>query len=265
MYRADVRSRRGEGRLPSDVTEKRLQLDYYAKTAHRFDAWHLGTEGDVEHLLACQLIVAFLHARDPEATILDVGAGTGRFFRYVRDSHPESRLRIFGIEPSPAQRSVAYAAGVPADRHVDGDATALAFPDDSFDYCTEFGVLHHIKECRRALQEMCRVARKGIFLSDCNRYGQGGRFARAAKYALRRLCLIEIVDLVRTKGRGYFMSHKDGLWFPFSIFDHLDVVRSKFPNIFIWATRPVSGPNLLLGAPQALVVATNCGVGARPT
>jgi SAM-dependent methyltransferase len=42
-----------------------------------------------------------------------------------------------------------------------GDATALAFPDESFDLIYSYHVLEHIPEYRLALQEMQRVLRKG--------------------------------------------------------------------------------------------------------
>lgn len=233
-----------------------LQRKYYDRTSARFDQWHLGNAGDVEHVVACDLILGYLTVRDPSASLLDIGGGTGRFYRYVRDNHPNSKLQLMAIEPSAAQRDTAYAAGVPREQHIEGDATNIAFGDDTFDYTTEFGVVHHIKDARKAVSEMCRVARKGVFLSDCNRYGQGSLPTRIVKQILRQTGTLPLVDRMRTGGNGYYMSETDGLYFPFSVFDVLDVVRGKFPKIHYWATLPSSSSNLMLGAPQVLVFAT---------
>lgn len=238
------------------MNEIEQQRRYYDETSHKFDEWHLGNSGDVEHVLACDLIVAYLARRYPTAKLLDIGGGTGRFYRYVRDNHPDARFDLMAIEPARAQRAMAYKAGVPPERHIEGDATQIQFPDDSFDFCTEFGVVHHIKDHRKAIQEMCRVASKGIFLSDCNKYAQGTPARRFAKRILRATGTWNLMDRVRTKGKGYQFSEGDGIFYSFSIFDVLDIVRQKFPNVHYWTTVPSTGPDLISGAPQVLVFAS---------
>ena len=42
-----------------------------------------------------------------------------------------------------------------------GDATALAFDDESFDFIYSYHALEHIPDCRRALREMRRVLKPG--------------------------------------------------------------------------------------------------------
>lgn len=242
---------------PDDPSgEIALQRDYYQRTSGEFDKWHLGKSGDIEHVVACDLILGYLMARDPKAALLDIGGGTGRFYRYVRDKHPAAELSLMAIEPSAAQRETAYAAGVPRDKHIEGDATRLAFPDNAFDYATEFGVVHHIKDARTAVREMCRVARKGVFISDSNRYGQGGLMLRIAKQILRRTGTLPLYDRMRNGGKGYIMSDTDGLYYPFSVFDVVDVAREKFPHVHYWTTRPSTSANLVIGAPQVLIFAT---------
>jgi ubiquinone/menaquinone biosynthesis C-methylase UbiE len=233
--------------------EIELQRQYYERTTDKFDEWHI--HGDTEHVLACQSIISFLEPRFPNASILDIGAGTGRFYCYVRDARPGASFKITGLEPSEAQRRTAYNKGVPREQHIAGDATAIAFPDDAFDFCTEFGVLHHIKDHRRAVREMCRVASKGLFLSDSNKYGQGSLPLRLAKQALRLTRTWPLMDYVRTGGRGYQYCEGDGYFYSFSVFDVLDIVREKFPNIYLWPTKPVTSPNLFMGCPYVLVIA----------
>src|SRR5262249_22927753 len=148
--------------------------------------------------------------RYPDATILDVGAGTGRLFQFFREQNLE--FSIIGIEPSPAQRNIAYKKGVPPDKLIEGDATKLQFPENHFDFCTEFGVLHHIKDNARAVREMCRVASKGVFLSDSNNFGQGRLVSRSIKQSLRHLRLWKLAVTIKTRGKGYNYSDGDGIF-----------------------------------------------------
>jgi ubiquinone/menaquinone biosynthesis C-methylase UbiE len=232
------------------MDEVALQQRYYARTSHAFDAMHLK---GVEHVLACHLLVAFLKARFPDATILDIGAGTGRLFQFLQGEN--LHFPITGIEPSTAQREIAYKKGIGPEQLMEGDATNLQFPDDHFDFCTEFGVLHHIKRNQRAVHEMCRVASTGVFLSDSNNFGQGALVGRMVKRSLRTIGLWRIAELIKTKGKGYIYSEGDGIFYSFTIFDCIHIVRRKFPNVYIWNTKPVKGTNLFFGADHVAVLA----------
>lgn len=242
-----VQTERDEG---TQMNEIALQQDYYARTAHEFDERHL--QGG-EHVLACHLLVAFLKARYPEATILDIGAGTGRLFRFLQEQN--LKFTIAGIEPSHAQRSIAYNKGIRPDRLVEGDATRLQFSDNHFDFCTEFGVLHHIKNSRQAVREMCRVASTGVFLSDSNNFGQGRLLERMIKNLLRSGGLWKVADFIKTGGRGYSYSDGDGVFYSFTVFDCVKILRQKFPQVYIWNTKPLKGKNLLFGADHVAVLA----------
>lgn len=237
------------------MNETDLQRQYYERTSSKFDEMHLGKTGNNEHVLACDLIAAFLQGRDSNAKILDVGGGTGRFYRYLSDRWPNAKFDLIAIEPSEAQRRVAYENGVPEEKHIEGDATNIEFPDNTFDYATEFGVLHHIKNYRQAVREMCRVSAKGIFLSESNRYGQGSLPLRLAKAALWFTGTYGAMDSIRTMGKGYRFSEGDGVFYSFSAFDVLDIVRAKFPNLYAWPTRPVTSSNLFIGCNHVLIAA----------
>ena len=232
------------------MNEVSLQKKYYDLTSHAFDAMHM--QGS-EHILACHLLVGFLKAQYPDATILDVGAGTGRLFQFFQEQKVD--FRIVGIEPSRAQRDVAYKKGIRPDCLVEGDATRMQFPDDHFDFCTEFGVLHHIRDTQQALREMCRVASKGVYLSDSNNFGQGTFVGRISKRTLRILGLWKIANLIKTRGKGYSYSDGDGVFYSFTVFDTISTLREKFPNVYIWNTKPLKGKNLFSGADHLVILA----------
>lgn len=104
-----------------------------------------------------------------------------------------------------------YNNGIGKEELIDGDALSLQFGDGHFDLVCEFGVLHHIKTPARAVAEMLRVSKKAIFISDSNNFGQGAYIGRSFKQALNLFGLWPIVDLIKTKGRGYTISEGDGL------------------------------------------------------
>ena len=54
-----------------------------------------------------------------------------------------------------------------------GDATALSYPDRSFDVVISYGVLHHVALSRRIkfIQEVCRVAKEMVIVVELNAYG----------------------------------------------------------------------------------------------
>ena len=53
-----------------------------------------------------------------------------------------------------------------------GDATALAFPAEAFDFAYELNVLHHIRDYPAAIREVHRVLKPGspFFLQDLSRH-----------------------------------------------------------------------------------------------
>lgn len=239
------------------MDEIELQRQYYSKTAGQYDAAHVDDDTDVEHALACQLIRSFLEARYATASILDIGAGTGRLRRFMSAPGGDGAFDVTGIEPSEALREVAHRQGIPKEKHIAGDATNLDLPDGAFDFSSAMGVLHHIKDSHKAVREMCRVASKGVWISDSNKYGQGGLPLRILKQALRHTRTWEAMDFVRTRGRRYHYSEGDGVYYSFSALDVIDIVREKFPNVYTWPTRPVTSPNLYMGAGYVLVLAHN--------
>ena len=106
-----------------------------------------------------QSVVSDLHIQ-PGAEVLEVGVGTGLSL----EAYP-SHCRVTAIDLAPdmlarAQRK-ADDLGL---RHIKlqvGDAQALAYPDDSFDYVTTFHVVSVVPDAKRMMREMVRVCRPG--------------------------------------------------------------------------------------------------------
>jgi SAM-dependent methyltransferase len=108
----------------------------------------------------CALIEHYGLATD--ATVLDVGCGTGEFTSRLAERMP--RARLMGVEVLPelvdhAQRRYLHLA--PRLEFRQGDAFALQLPDDSFDFVACRHMLQSVPEPERVIAELIRVTRPG--------------------------------------------------------------------------------------------------------
>jgi SAM-dependent methyltransferase len=150
-------------------------------------------------------------------------------------------------------REAGYARGLaPADL-VAGDALALPFPNGAFDVVCAFGVLHHVKTPDRAVDEMLRVARLAIFVSDSNNFGQGGSMVRLLKQGLNAVGLWPVVNWLKTRGRGYSLTDGDGLAYSYSVFNSYPRIRRGCRLVHCMNTR-LAGPNLYRTATHVAVM-----------
>jgi ubiquinone/menaquinone biosynthesis C-methylase UbiE len=99
-------------------------------------------------------------------SLLDIGSGRGAFLWPLLDAFPELPVTALDrLEHRVADILAVEAGGVSTVTAFLGDATAMAFEDDSFDVVTLLEVLEHIPDTSRALAEVCRVARRFVVLS----------------------------------------------------------------------------------------------------
>jgi SAM-dependent methyltransferase len=233
----------GRGSLSS----RDLQQDYYSRTAHSYDAMHSGED---EHAFALRFLSNAIDQFEARS-VLDVGSGTGRVITYLMDANPE--VRAVGVEPVAQLRDVGHGKGIPSDHLVEGDATALPYEDNSFDLVTAFAVMHHLPDPGRAVSEMLRVARLGVFISDGNNYGQGGPGTRKLKSSLRALRLWHGVVRIKTRGRGYHVSDGDGLFYPYSVVDSCRQLREACTKLYLFNTSDSGSVNAnLVGSAPTL-------------
>jgi ubiquinone/menaquinone biosynthesis C-methylase UbiE len=202
-------------------SEQELQRRHYAQTAAAYD----GRNGPKdEHYVALGFMVGMLDYLDA-TSVLDIGSGTGRTLKYLQQHAPEVRRR--GIEPVDELRSIAYDNGVSPEELTRGDGAHLPFADGEFDVVSEFAVLHHVRHPESVVREMLRVARKAIFISDCNRFGQGTFTNRVIKQLLGTAKLWPLANLLKTLGKGYDYNENEGIFYSYSVFDNYDLVRTS--------------------------------------
>ncbi|GAB4006865.1 methyltransferase domain-containing protein [Nocardioides ultimimeridianus] len=100
-------------------------------------------------------------APQPGETVVDVGSGTGSEVRRMA-ALVGSTGRAIGVDPHDGLRATATERSVGTSAtFVDGDATALPFPDDSVDVITCERVFQHLPDPDAAVREFARVLRPG--------------------------------------------------------------------------------------------------------
>ena len=235
----------------SDV---RLQREYYRKTAASYQQRHVGAQD--EHALALDVLIAFARHLQVNGSFLDVGAGTGRAMHALATAFPGARIQ--GIEPVAELREQARLLhGFTFPQLEQGDALHLPFPDNSFDWVVETGVLHHIFEWRRATAEMIRVARHGVLISDSNNIGQVQPGFRQLKKIINQAGFWNLFVWLQTKGKMRKYSEGDGVYYSFCAFDVLPLLRSKFPQIHAMNTQGSVSADLLTSVSHLALIAHN--------
>ena len=146
-----------------------------------YDNWYRTPRGawigDIEYKLLAGMIAA-----EPGASVLDVGCGTGYFSRrFAQDGYS-----VLGVDNDPAMVECAQARRAGNEQYLVADATHLAFDDNAFDYCVSVTAICFIREERKAMREMVRVARCAIAIGLLNRYSllfpQKGRHGGVGAY-----------------------------------------------------------------------------------
>lgn len=216
------------------LSESEIQRRYYAETAGRYDNMHMET--DREHVFALAFLTSMLDYLGAES-LLDIGAGTGRVGLHFAGKRPG--LRVVGIEPVAELRTIGHAKGLSADELIDGDARSLKFPDGAFDVVCEFAVLHHVRSPAQVISEMLRVAKKAIFISDSNNFGQGRPLVRLIKQAINGARLWPVANFLKTRGRGFTVTEGDGLAYSYSVFNNFSLLRRQCHTVHVVNTSGV--------------------------
>jgi ubiquinone/menaquinone biosynthesis C-methylase UbiE len=89
--------------------------------------------------------------------VLDVGTGAGALAFALAPLVRE----VVGLDPVPELLELARERALPSTHFVEGDGTALPFPDGSFDLAATHRTLHHVTQPERIVAELARVTRLG--------------------------------------------------------------------------------------------------------
>jgi ubiquinone/menaquinone biosynthesis C-methylase UbiE len=215
---------------------ERSQIAYYERTASEYNVMHVG-EAD-EHAFALHVAMGMFDYLGIES-VLDVGSGTGRALSLINRWRPN--VRVVGVEPVKELREQGYKNGLSTEQLIEGNGRKLPYEDGQFDMVCEFGVLHHVDRPDIVVKEMIRVARKAVFLSDCNIYGDRSPSASFAKNLLRLFGLWKLAVFARTCGKGYVFTEVDGVSYYYSVFDSFELLQSASSSVHFINTNPWTG------------------------
>jgi ubiquinone/menaquinone biosynthesis C-methylase UbiE len=93
--------------------------------------------------------------------VLEIGVGSGSVAQQLLSDTPELAWTAIDIDPRMAQAAAARLGEFCNASVKTADATAMPFPDDSFDSVVSCLMLHHIIDWERAVAEVARVLRPG--------------------------------------------------------------------------------------------------------
>ena len=156
----------------------------------QYDAWYATPRGEWIGGIEYRLLVELLSPRFGE-TALDIGCGTGYFTRRFSDNGSLGWTVGTDIDFAATR----FAAGRGNAAYLVADGQCLPFADRSFDLVISVTALCFMRDARRALMEMLRVARRRVALGLLNRRSllwftkgrDGGRGAyRGAHWHTRR-------------------------------------------------------------------------------
>jgi ubiquinone/menaquinone biosynthesis C-methylase UbiE len=125
--------------------------DRFARTAERIAA-----RQDARAARLAEQVRDFVQPRGDERA-LDVGTGAGALAFALAPLVRE----VVGLDPVPELLELARARSLPTTEFVEGDGTALPFPEDSFDLGGTHRTLHHVARPERVVAELARVTRPG--------------------------------------------------------------------------------------------------------
>jgi ubiquinone/menaquinone biosynthesis C-methylase UbiE len=93
--------------------------------------------------------------------VLEIGAGSGSVAQRLLSDDPELAWTAIDIDPRMTQAAATRLRGFAGASVQTADASAMPFPDGSFDSVVSCLMLHHIIDWERAVAEVARVLRRG--------------------------------------------------------------------------------------------------------
>jgi SAM-dependent methyltransferase len=124
------------------------------KAFHGFDEKDLKLTGDMYFDIVTDLML------NEQCNVIDIGCGSGRFIKYLDGRYK----KLVGIDPSQAIFAADNLVGKNGNVElVMASTDNIPFPDNHFDFGYSLGVLHHIPDTKKALQDCVKKIKHGGF------------------------------------------------------------------------------------------------------
>lgn len=183
-----------------EETLKSWDSDYYHPIAEHY------------YSQAIQTMLRLMEVQ-PTATVLDAGCGPG--VHSIRVAQENCRVCAIDISETMLQEAKKRVERAGMSDNIEfqkEDLTALSFPDASFQYVFSWGVIIHIREIEKALDELARIVAPGgkLALYVTNKTALDYTIEPALRFFLRKP-QSERQSLPMGKGIWYTM-HDEKLW-----------------------------------------------------
>lgn len=164
MSTAEYKNLQGKHRVIKSYEAPGINLD--KKTVESFgEEWtsfHDFTNSDIITSGDKYFDIVTTEMLNSNSTVIDIGCGSGRFIRYLKGRYK----KIAGVDPSSAILAADSLLG--PDENVElvqASTDNLPYPDNYFDFGYSLGVLHHIPDTQKALNDSVKkIKPDGYFL-----------------------------------------------------------------------------------------------------
>jgi ubiquinone/menaquinone biosynthesis C-methylase UbiE len=135
-----------------------------------------------------------LQGHELRGDVLEIGCGSGAMAAEALRKYPDVRLTATDFDESMVEVARRRLSEFGSRAEVrQADATALPFPDGSFDVVLSFIMLHHVVQWERAFAETARMLRPGGRLIGYDLLGDGaGRILHRREQSTRLMRHVEL-------------------------------------------------------------------------
>ncbi|MEK6869821.1 MAG: class I SAM-dependent methyltransferase [Nanoarchaeota archaeon] len=119
------------------------------------------------------LVSKFLKSiQDNPKNILEIGCGIGYTTKSLSEKFPNARIIAIDYDEEQIKTANRLHENIKNVKFMQGDATNLKFKNNSFDAVFEFNTLHHIKNYKKAINEikMALKKNKNFYIIDVSKY-----------------------------------------------------------------------------------------------
>lgn len=141
-----------------DVPMDNIDPKTVSSFGEEWKAFHGFSEKDLKRIGDMYFDIVNNDMLNEQSTVIDIGCGSGRFINYLGNRFK----RMVGLDPSKA----IYAADELIGKNekvelVMASTDNIPFPDGYFDFGYSLGVLHHIPDTQKALNDCAKKLRSG--------------------------------------------------------------------------------------------------------